>query len=43
MPPGNENWEFVGVGFDDDLDGFVAGADFDPHGTVSKIDFVPST
>ena len=36
-------WEFVGVGFDDDLDGFVAGVDFDPHGTVSKIDFVPST
>jgi hypothetical protein len=35
-------WQFVGVGFDDDLDGFFAGADFDPHGTVFKIDFVLS-
>jgi len=36
-------WQFVGVGFDDYLDSFFAGVDFDPHGTVFKIDFVPST
>ena len=35
-------WQFVGVGFHDYLDSFVAGVDFDPHGTVFKIDFVPS-
>ena len=35
-------WQFVGVGFDDYLDSFFAGVDFDPHGTVFKIDFVPS-
>jgi hypothetical protein len=33
-------WQFIGVGFDDYLDGFLAGVDFDAHGAVSKIDFV---
>jgi hypothetical protein len=35
-------WQFIGVGFDDYLDGFLAGVDFDAHGAVSKIDFVSS-
>jgi hypothetical protein len=35
-------WQFVGVGFDDDLNSFFAGVDFDPHGAVFKIDFVPA-
>ena len=35
-------WQFVGVGFDDYLDGFLAGVDFDAYGAVFKIDFVPS-
>jgi Patatin-like phospholipase len=35
-------WQFIGVGFDDYLDGFLAGVDFDEHGAVSKIDFVSS-
>jgi hypothetical protein len=35
-------WQFVGVGFHDYLDSFIAGVDFDPHGAVFKIDFVPS-
>src|ERR1700677_2846390 len=35
-------WQFIGVGFDDYLDGFLAGVDFDAHGAVSKIEVVPS-
>jgi hypothetical protein len=35
-------WQFIGVGFDDYLDGLLAGVDFDEHGAVSKIDFVSS-
>ena len=35
-------WQFVGVGFDDDVNSFFAGVDFDPHGAVFKIDFVPA-
>src|ERR1700677_5153080 len=35
-------WQFVGVGFHDYLDSFVAGVDCDPHGAIFKIDFVLS-
>ena len=35
-------WQFVGVGFDDYLDGFLAGVYFDAYGAVFKIDFVSS-
>ncbi len=34
--------QIVGVRLDDDLDSFVAGVNFDPHGAVFEIDFVPS-
>ena len=35
-------WQFVGVGFHDDLDSFVAGVDFGPYRAIFEIDFVPS-
>jgi hypothetical protein len=35
-------WQFVGVGFHDYLDSFIAGVDFDPHGAVFDRSSTPS-
>jgi hypothetical protein len=34
-------WQFVGVGFDEYFDRFVAGVDFDSQRAFFEIDFVP--
>ena len=36
------SWQML-VSFHDDLDGFLAGVDFDPDRLFGEIDFVPTT